>query len=940
MKKKCEKHEHLKLLQSQWRFDRELISKALQNISSVFPHYSRHDASHSKQIVVNIERILGDRIQHLTATDMWLILESAYCHDIGMVVTHKQIQDMDTSEFKTFISDIAAQPEHELNKFAMVWDKGNATLPTGSKAQHFFSEYKQILAEWYRRKHPQNADNIIRDPVDEIGLSSPRNELLPKRLFGTLAAICRAHGEAFEEVMKLPFSEAGMATEDCHPRYIAFLLRIADLLDVDDNRFCPVMMKMSGESLPASSHAHLEKHQGIKHFRLDSERIKIEVICPTPESYEVAYDWFKWLEKEYHSQSQHWPKIVPNKKLGRLPTLSPPKVSLTRPYLIINEGKRPSFDLDPSAMLRLLRGTGLYTSKIDSIREILQNAVDSTIISLWEQHKSKILDLNPSSTALFEIYDSKKIEVDFLPCALNEKIFTLTVKDQGTGISRQDLERMLKIGNSSKTSMRSRLIREMPPWFRPSGNFGIGLQSISLLSNRFEITTKSRNTHEAYKIKFDLNSSSSVVVEQIEQWSTDYGAVLSVEVTIEDFPSVISIPWNQNGSSLVRRMSEYDFTDPKSNLKIYEQVKIFQAIQEFNNGSPIKISSSQHMLDKERKQTFFSKSQNINLSNINFRYDDHGSISTLFRGQKFSDLNPYMPLISLELDFYGHEAMDFLTYNRDKILPHAKHQAALDSRKAVLEFIESKFFTLPANQRPIAAAFFYLFSPADPFPQQYEHDLNNYLVYIKNRAPMPLSEVIEAIKEKHLISFEIRHEPHESPTAELSEQNSDCHTLAILEAGEQKTSLSLIKLLATKQGLYWQEQLSQESGTKCTWSEDDIQPVSNELLVRILAGKRGDLEIGRRMLFPAWGEFRRLAVKSKVQWARAFSHTSHKNDIIVLPYVFEHEGRALPNIDENLIDWVYAHKVHQDLKRDEITSIYEALITLFSNNPATESDTP
>ena len=100
----CDKHEHLKLLASQWRFDKELISKALQNISSLFPHYSRHDASHSKQIIVNIERMLGERILHLTATDMWLILESAYSHDIGMVITHKQIQDINSPEFNAFVT--------------------------------------------------------------------------------------------------------------------------------------------------------------------------------------------------------------------------------------------------------------------------------------------------------------------------------------------------------------------------------------------------------------------------------------------------------------------------------------------------------------------------------------------------------------------------------------------------------------------------------------------------------------------------------------------------------------------------------------------------------------------------------------------------------------------------------------------------------------------
>lgn len=56
-------------LKAQWTFDEKLIAKALQNVSKYFPHYSRHDESHSRQILVHIERLLGENIAKLTATD-------------------------------------------------------------------------------------------------------------------------------------------------------------------------------------------------------------------------------------------------------------------------------------------------------------------------------------------------------------------------------------------------------------------------------------------------------------------------------------------------------------------------------------------------------------------------------------------------------------------------------------------------------------------------------------------------------------------------------------------------------------------------------------------------------------------------------------------------------------------------------------------------------
>ncbi|MBA1232656.1 ATP-binding protein [Pseudomonas viridiflava] len=921
----CDKHEHLKLLLSQWRFDKELISKALQNINTIFPHYSRHDASHSRQIIVNIERMLGERIYNLTATDIWLILESAYCHDIGMVVTHKQMQDLDTPEFLSYLGDVAAQPEHELSGFAAKWIKGDATLPLGTNSQEFMEQHKQLLAEWYRKKHPQNAAKIIRNPFDEIGLSSPRNELLPKRLFGALAAICDAHGSPFSEVMRLPFSEAGMATEDCHPRYVAFLLRMADLLDIDDNRFCPVMVKMCGAKLPGISHAHFEKHQGIKNFRLDSERIKIEVECPSPESYEVAHEWFTWLEKEYHSQSQHWPKIVPNKKLGRLPILSPPKVTLRAPYLIINEGKTPNFDLDQTAIFKLLRGTGLYTSKVDSIREILQNAVDSSIIAIWTQSKDKILKLNPGSLELISLYDEKAIVVDFNVSSDDTERFTLTVKDSGMGISWDDLKRMLTVGNSTKTSERSRVIRAMPKWFRPSGNFGIGLQSISLLSDRFTIITKSRSSDQAYKLQFNLGLGSSVVIESIDSHSVDYGATVSVDLTIDGFPSAMNIPWGRERSVLLDNLSNYDFTEPGSDLKGYEQLQIFSAIKEFNAGSPIKISSAQHALDMSRYEVFFDSERNICLSYVKFGSGHSSENRTFFRGQAFSGLNLYTPFLSCIIDFYGFEAMEFLTYNREKILPHVKSEAAKIVNKALLNYIEVNISELEASQRPYAAAYYYMRSDRGVDITPYLKDLGDYEVHIEGLEPIKMDELLKKIKTGSLVNFQVR--SASDITAFNGRDGLAQSNLAVLSAGSPESTLSLIKLLATRDGLFWQEQEGEEPHNHtCSFSVEDKIPLSKEIMLKALKGKRDNLTIGRRMIFPAWGRYRRLAVSAEIKWARHISHESERAEQLVLPYILAQDSSYTVDISDNLVGWVYKNRVGKDVTAEEIKKLYAHLV--------------
>jgi hypothetical protein len=67
-------------------------------------------------------------------------------------------------------------------------------------------------------------------------LLSPRS-VIPPRIFKMLANICSSHTKDFRDVLALPFCQVGIDLEDAHPRFIACMLRVGDLLDLDNNRF-------------------------------------------------------------------------------------------------------------------------------------------------------------------------------------------------------------------------------------------------------------------------------------------------------------------------------------------------------------------------------------------------------------------------------------------------------------------------------------------------------------------------------------------------------------------------------------------------------------------------------------------------------------------------------------------------------------------------------
>lgn len=913
-KEVCEQHPHLKLLESQWRFDQELISKALQNVSAIFPHYSRHDASHSRQILVNIERMLGDKVQYLTASDTWLIMEAAYNHDIGMVITHKQIKDMDTPEFAGFVKDIIAEPEHELYKFAKKWQKEKATLPQGKDAHIFFNQYIQLLAEWYRKKHPINSAKIVNNPYDEIGLDSPRNKLLPKRLFGVLADICRAHGADFKDVMKLPFSEAGMATEDCHPRYVACLLRMGDLLDLDDNRFCPVMMNMCGSHLPHLSKAHLDKHHSIKHFRLDAERIEVTSECPNPAAYEVSFEWFKWLEGEYHQQTQHWNKIVPSKELGNLPTLKKPIVDIKPPYLILEQGKKPSFKVDQEAVLELVRGTGLYSSKFDSIREILQNAVDATLIAIWLKHKDEIENLSPTKQRFREILDQYPIDVDFAVDPKDEEYWILRVTDQGTGISFETLKYMLDVGSSSKNKKKRNIINVMPMWYRPSGTFGIGLQSAYLIANKFSIQTKSLETHEALHIKFSQKSEKPVIIKKIDSSSMDYGSIFEIKIKITDFPETIRRPFFEE-SEISRRLDTYDFTVSGANLRCYETLMIDNAVISFNEKSPIKIRFSESFLNYE-SENYFCEKNNIIISDMNFIKSDRGRQNFFFRGQRFGDFNPYLKCLSVNIDFYGFSAKEFLTYNREKILRASSKIAYKVIIDSILSYLDKKFEQLPKDQMPYAAAFYFLYSSKET-PLSILSALNDFDVSFYFNNSKTIKELMDDIKAKKINNI--------YTTNENQPKQKDW----LLHSQGSDTVLMILKYQLTKEGWFYQKNAGlNEKYTGFFWSESDIQPISNNNLKELLNKERIPASgVGSRFLFPCWDKYRKLALKTKVKWARIYQYESYYSDFMVLPCFFNEEHGKPIEFDESddLAQWTFKNRKNDAVTLEEIKALYQEL---------------
>ncbi|APX61666.1 HD domain-containing protein [Acinetobacter schindleri] len=704
LKNKCEADANVAILYAQWEFDQKLVGKALENIGGFYPHFSNHNASHSQQILVNIERILGDDVDLLSATDTWLILEAAYWHDVGMLVDAKNAKEVHTNpDFNFMIQTIANEKGHDLQKFCQAYVE-NGWLSAIGTLDHPFDgveKYRQLIAEWFRRGHDKRVGKLVEDPFKDLGITSPRTELLPNRIYRYLGQICVSHGMNFSNLMEtLPYKQTGLGTENCHPKFIGCLLRLGDLFDLDDNRFCPVMAKHVS-NMPSVSKHHHDKHLSLREFQLDKRTVKLVAECPDEMSYVETQNWFGWIREEFQNQMSQWNLIVPDLKFGSLPTIEQLDVKIAIRYeegikkeKILLDNKPMQFTLDQKSVIEILEGRNIYQDEISVFREIIQNAIDATLMRVWiENIKVLQSNHNPYDEIVRGILDQYLITVNFNKIrdieGSRDSIWEISIIDNGIGISINDLMYMQKIAGSKNNISRQKIISSMPLWMKPSGSFGIGLHSGFLLAkdldidNKILIRTKSIFTNEILNIELYSplgNKKGYCFIEKIPSSLAKAGTEIKIKFLIKEdsfFSEKTEYAKREN-------IFEEDYV-LKERLNIIGKIKKIQS--EISKESLIPIQFSKKLLHifpydfeaNSRIKSFkiWDKRNQISIDieykpNISFLGSKEGNLKLYFKGQRIYGryyqnlgLEKILSLFIVKFDIYAYDAKEILNINRD-----------------------------------------------------------------------------------------------------------------------------------------------------------------------------------------------------------------------------------------------------------------------------------
>ena len=407
------------------------IGSLLQYIKNVFPDYPDHGIQHSFRIIEHVEIILGERIRQLSSSEVFCFILATLFHDTGMT---------------------------------LVGYAGKEAL---------------------RSAHPQNASMVI-DAYFKDKLQDLKSR---DRIKSIVTYVCKAHGLDIREMYHDPsFWKVDTIEGDAvRCSILSVLLRIGDLLDMDEQRISDVAILLLPELFSDEAREHNNRHLHVLTYRYDPDNLYVEVEAPTLAQYKLWKKWLGYLEEEIR---------YANSDLRDKEICFPVLRSSIKKENTDYEIEELRFEIDEKGGIWDILSQSIYTNQFDFVREILQNSIDATLLQKYLNQNELLEYCSPRAWGLAS-------EADSILIGYSEKKSILYVVDKGTGMDASDLRKFLfKV---SSTAYKEQPIRRFQ--FPSIAKYGIGFVSCLINAETITIFTAKCNQTTMYKVvlETDLN---------------------------------------------------------------------------------------------------------------------------------------------------------------------------------------------------------------------------------------------------------------------------------------------------------------------------------------------------------------------------------------------------------------------------------------------------
>jgi hypothetical protein len=451
--------------------------------------FTLHDGGHAFRVAERMCKIIPtDVLEKLTIYELAFLLLSAYLHDIGMT---PELRKVTAHYYYLLTGECQKLSQVEIHDFQK-WldDDGKGITPPLTKTKPTTKDLQicqEIITYYARARHNDWGAEWIEQNLGSSKLGQYKNWV------EDIIKLCRSHHVGYGELREPSFNPVLVNPDGIvvHLRYLACVLRIADILEFDPERTPSVIFRHRDVN-PSSRIYWWRDHEVTLLQEGNNLRVHARPSdAPTEHAIRLMVDAInselqicRALDEQTHFE------ICPG--LGRtLPhrwdlstTASMNIVPREGTYEYINGSFRP----DTEKLLQLLSGTGLYGNPLMSVRELLQNAFDAVREKIAYSRLSQRCPSDPLlASKIGELQTvSLSLEID------NEGSW-LVCTDNGVGMTRSIIENHLLVSGTGARhdvlDLERRCLKEGFLLGR-TGQFGIGVLSYFMISDRVVINTK------------------------------------------------------------------------------------------------------------------------------------------------------------------------------------------------------------------------------------------------------------------------------------------------------------------------------------------------------------------------------------------------------------------------------------------------------------------
>jgi hypothetical protein len=491
----------------------------MKAVPALHPQFTLHDDAHLLRVTELIAYVLGSTRTVLNGTELVLLILAAHFHDTGMVP--------DAAEW----TSIEASNDFQLHRELWLQDHPNAAEldaylaspsaePT-QKAQVGLQRAElefALRSDYVRQSHGQRSAEIVRKQYG----SDPRLIEVSRGFPDLLAELCFSHVWDPGELTRLE-SDRLVGLHPVNLRYLAVVLRLADILDFDRER-TPDSLFRTIHFTSDVSLREWEKHRSVRGWTVGSELIRFEMEFEHPIYERAARQFLDWIDAELTAAHEMVRSQAARFSDYRLPL--PARVDRSRigPKNQAYVYHDLEFSLTRDDIVKLLMTEKLYGSPDLCVRELLQNSLDALRYRI----------------ALFRLDDLewKSGNVSFFHGVNGDGSQFLRCTDNGVGMDEGIILKFLtKVGRSFYRSpffeQERQRFRTKGVDFDPCSRFGIGFMSCFMLGDRIRIETRRTYGPNAAPGKswvVDINGLSSILVLRPGPDSQPIGTTVTIRL--------------------------------------------------------------------------------------------------------------------------------------------------------------------------------------------------------------------------------------------------------------------------------------------------------------------------------------------------------------------------------------------------------------------------